>query len=173
MILENLFIHIFPRKSPKSERRAAKDQRKRQATGFWQLAEFIQGNLHTRHVLVWAAAKGSVYHPPGTKKLYRKGRDEGGTGMSSVPGEGKMPYILARSGQWPLPGTSTTWDTAEALVYVRRKVPIMIRQSLRGLAGSTLFWPRSILWVTSWNSLPSTEPREGIRSGKGGKRKLK
>lgn len=92
--------------------------------------------------------------------------------MSSVPGAGKIPYILARSGLWPVPGTST-WDTAEALVYVRRKVPIMIRQSLRGLAGSTLFWPRSILWVTSWNSLHSTEPREGIREWKGGKEKAK
>lgn len=55
-----------------------------------------------------------------------KGEMDEGTGTSSVPGAGKTPYVLARSGQWPVPGTSTTGHTGEALVYVRRKAPIMI-----------------------------------------------
>lgn len=45
------------------------------------------------------------------KDYTEKGEMDGGTGMSSVPGARKMPYILARSGQWPVPGTSTTGDT--------------------------------------------------------------
>lgn len=157
MILENLFVHIFPRKSPKPERRAGKDQRKE--AGRWSLAI----NSLFRETYTPGMAWGGRLQ----KDYTEKGEMDVGAGSSWVPGAGEMPSVLARSGQWPVPGTSTT---REALVYVRRKVPMVIREPLRGLLAAPSCGSAA---VTSSNSLSSAEPQRRNWEWEEGKRKLK
>lgn len=105
------------------------------------------------------------------KDYTEKGEMDGGTGMSSVPGARKMPYILARSGQWPVPGTSTTGDTGGSGLRQKESTDYDQTVSERVYGKHSLFWPRSICGsaaVTSWNSLPSTEPKgrnRGVERG--------
>lgn len=111
------------------------------------------------------------------KDCTEKSEVDGGAGTSWVPGVGEMPCILARSGQWPVPGTSTTWDTRRGS-GLHQKESTDYDQTVSERAygkHSVLAQVHLVRRQQSHHGTasPPQNQREGIREWKGGKEKAK